>query len=115
MPMREVYKKYTKSELIVMAWRSGEISHNMHLDSKSHALPNDALNGAATPINKQSGGDSRYDYDPSDVVLEEIGNKLGDDIVRNCENADGELDLRRLTGQQALKFMNVTGLDLGRH
>lgn len=90
---RELEAKFTKSEMVLLAWRSQEMSHNMNVQTKV---------GVGTPRRSVDGMIPeglpdhffRKDYDP------ETG--LG----------PGELDLRQVKGEEAYKFFSTMGVHL---
>ena len=104
LPMRDIYKKYTKSELTMMAWRSQETAAALdkkvstHTPNQSNASPQ-----ASAPVNLASAllGEDGFDG---------LERRLGTKIMNKLENADGELDLRQLTGMEAMRFMNSFGI-----
>ena len=96
MPLRDIYKKYTKSEMAMQGWRSSEIAHNM---SEHHARRNDRAEGAP---NAPSG----YVSD-AESALER---RLGADLVNKL---DEDLDFRKLTGDEVVRFMGAMGVNIG--
>lgn len=96
MPLKKVYATYTKSELTMQAWRSGEIAFNMR--------------------NHQSGSDERAMNAPiagngfvtdAESALER---RLGPDLVSKL---DENLDFRKLTGNEVVRFMGAMGVPIG--
>ena len=105
MPMREVRARFTKSELAILAWRSAEIGAKMK--AKTNSVPNPAHNRFNIPfVPRQS-----VIEDARIARIEEQLGDLGDKIT----DADGEVDLRRLTGPEALRFFSALGISFGRH
>jgi hypothetical protein len=100
MPLRKLYAEYTKSELGLMAWRSGEISVNMHSNYRD-GVENSALRALATP--KQG---PVADNDPQFIALEE---RLGPTLVSKL---DEEMDMRKLTGDEVRLFLGAQGIHL---
>lgn len=100
MPMREIYAKYSKSELHMMAWRSGEVASNMQSNhpslSQNAATP--SLDGATLPSNAVS-----------DALVAEVERRLGPVALK----LDEDCDLRKLTGEEVLRFMGAQGISLG--
>lgn len=92
MPLREMYGKYTKSELGIMAWRSGEISSNMH---KDHA-------GSQTGAAGSSPAPAGYVSAKELEVEERLGSL--------ASKLDEDLDMRKLTGQEVRVFLGAQGL-----
>lgn len=97
LPLREVYGKYTKSELAMLAWRSSEMAANMHHDYQSPAVngATPALEGAKLPS-----------YQPFDREMEVLEDALGPVAAKLTE----DLDMRKLTGPEALHFMRTIGV-----
>jgi hypothetical protein len=93
MPYRDVLKRYTKSEMAIMAWRSQEQSASLKKPKTQVPLVN-------RPELKVQ---QTYGADPDVTALEErlgpVANRLGED-----------LDLRKLTGQEAIRFLGAQGM-----
>jgi hypothetical protein len=94
MPLRQILKTYTKSELSIIAWRSAETAHNMNEMQQDRPVMAPAK--IETPV--------------SELELER---KLGPAIVDKFGGIDGEVDLRKLTGDEAIRYMRVMGEALG--
>ncbi len=98
-----------------MAWRSNEMAHNMRQSSEQARERNNSKIAANDSKVPDHAARKRM---VTDVVLEQelesIGDKLGDSIVSRCEDEEGELDLRNLSGEEAMKFMNAMNLRMGR-
>jgi hypothetical protein len=94
---RELETKFTRSEMIILAWRSQEMAHL--LDNSTKETTGD-LKGISTrqhmPGTPQGLPDHffRKDYDP----IAGIGS--------------GELDLRLVTGEEAYKYFSAIGIKL---
>jgi hypothetical protein len=86
---RELEEKFKKSEMVVLAWRSQEISANMEKQSEGMMSP----------------GKSR-----KPVYDAEVPHNLPDHFF----NEDGEIDLRQVTGEEAYKYMSSIGVKLPR-
>lgn len=84
---RELEKKFTRSELVLLAWRSQEISAS--LDSPSSQPP-------------ESKTKRKFYFDSQ--VPEGLPDKFF--------NEDGEVDLRKVTGEEAYKYMSSIGVKL---
>ena len=93
--MREVRKRFCKSEMALMAWRSSEMAHNMRTRMQNTVTERD--NGSQPVL---SGAEQ---------ALEE---RLGGDVVHNMVDDAGEISLRRLTGPQALRYCRALGIPL---
>jgi hypothetical protein len=75
MPLREIEERFTKSELVLMAWRSQEMHHNLQKDM---------------PKKK---GKKHSKYGPDDIGPE--------GMPAHFFNEDGEIDLSRVKGEEA--------------
>lgn len=87
MSKRELEAKFTKSELVLLAWRSQEVSASMEKST----------GGAST------GQGRRKSY--SDAVVPE-------GLPDKFYNKEGEVDLRQVTGKEAYKYMSAIGIRL---
>ena len=98
-----------------MAWRSSEVAYNMR---QSSADSRERSKAAVIPIDRKVPDPAARRRMITDVVLEQeledIGERLGEDIVSHCEDEKGNLNLRNLTGEQAMKFMSTMNLRMGR-
>lgn len=106
LPLREIRKRFRKSELILMAWRSQEISANM-----------DKLHSNTT---QQSGTGYKGDYvNPNNIIETEDGYILpegtnnGIKIPKRFFDEEGELNLSKVTGDEAVTYLNALGLNIG--
>jgi hypothetical protein len=97
MPLREVYKTYTKSEMAIQAWRSGEVAFNMRTQRQEGAnnRATNALDGANLP--------------PT-AAEEALERRLGPDLVAKL---DEEMDMRKLTGDEVQRYMGALGIPIG--
>lgn len=107
-PMREIRKKYAKSELVMMAWHSREQSFQMRQSRHTPARPQNSKQDKI-----QSG------YVPSSGVREledsyelPAGVNNGATIPKKFFGEDGEIDLRQVTGQQAVRYLQALGLNI---
>ncbi len=91
MPLRQILKTYTKSELSIIAWRSAETAYNM------------------SQIQCQQPANVGKEPGDRPVEASELEEKLGPVIVDKFGGVDGEVDLRKLTGQEAIRFMKALG------
>ena len=103
MPTREIRQKFKKSEIAIMAWRSSEMAKNMETSYTSGMGKSDGTVPVSSSITEgiQAGGERDF------AILEE---KMGDVVVNNMVNAEGDVDLRRLTGDQAIRYLSAMGL-----
>jgi hypothetical protein len=89
MPLSEIEERFTKSDLGVVGWRSQETSYQMSKNMKRGNA------GAGPTANAQN--------DPS--LPSGLPEKFFDPET-------GELDLRRVTGIEALKFLRTQGINV---
>lgn len=82
-----------------MSWRSQEIAANM---DESHANNAPQENPMARAV--QAVVDKRAD---------EIEERLGDTIIKRVVDENGEIDMRNLSGDEALQFMGAYGCAIG--
>lgn len=100
LPSREIRKRFTKSDVVLMGWRSGEISANMRTNVNSEVrIPPPAT----IPNNSYAGNDD---------VLRGIEERLGGVIIERMVNEHGDVDLRRLTGREAAQYFQALGIPL---
>lgn len=102
MPTREIRDRFTKSELVIMGWRGAEMTYNM--EQKVH-----------TPMMAPRDGG----YEPDHVVaqsddLQRLEDRLGP-VASKMVDARGKIDLRRLTGAEALRYMGAIGIPITHH
>jgi hypothetical protein len=88
MPLYEIEERFTKSDLAIVGWRSQETSYQMDKKMKQ---------GSAN-----AGPSDRHFNDPS----------LPTNLPEKFFNKDGELDLRQVTGAEALKFLHLQGVNV---
>ena len=93
LPLREARKRYKRSELAIMSWRSSELAYNMGQRVKS----------------------SSPSFAPmlEDAAVSALEHKLGS-IGDKITNVDGEVDLGQLTGEEAMRFFDAMGIQTGR-
>lgn len=99
MPSREIRRRFTKSDLALMAWRSAEVTSNM----RDKTVKNIKL-----PSTMDGTGYGTENVD-KDEMLRGIEERLGGIVYKMCRE-DGEIDLRRLTGDEALTYMQALGI-----
>ena len=95
---REIRNRFTKSDIAIMGWRSREVSANMRSKTLRPNVP------AAPDVNVS--GFENVDYD---AHLKAIEDRLGP-VVFKMTNDEGEIDLRKLTGDEALTYLNAIGV-----
>jgi hypothetical protein len=106
MPLRQIRKTYRKSELAILAWRSHELSINMRSSHPEPPRRGARSSPASAPEEFYGASDPGFRRDMA--LLEE---RLGP-IADKLENEEGELDLRRLTGDEAVRYMNAIGIPI---
>jgi hypothetical protein len=86
---REMEAKFRRSELIIMAWRSQEVSASLKMKTDGTDQP---------PVGKK-----RKTYSDAQVPR---------NLPDKFYNKDGEVDLRQVTGAEAYKYMMSQGVKL---
>lgn len=100
---REIDDRFTKSELMLLAWRSQEMSYNMK--KQSDDTKTNAPRAAGSGIKHQQ------------VVTGELPQDLPDHFFRKDDDPEagvkaGELDLRQVTGADAYRLFQKMGIKL---
>ena len=90
MPLREIRRRYTRSEMFIAGWRSQEMAANMHRSFHRNAV---------APMPEQQNA--------AEDALEQ---RLGPTLLEKGIDESGEVDLRNLTGDEALRFMGSFGI-----
>ncbi len=91
LPIHEINERFTKSELFIVAWRSQEQHNHM---KKRMAKPEGSGQGEYVV--------SRRRYGANDI--------LPDNLPEKFFNEEGEVDLSRVTGSEARKYMAAVGI-----
>ena len=112
MPMREIQKKYTKSEIAIMAWRSSEMAFNMGVNTLSQAV-NKPVAPVAASNPALNGGPEQYLETVSDPELKIIEERLGPVAYKIMDEKTGEVNLTKLSGAEALRYMSAMGIPIG--
>ena len=91
---RALEEKFTKAEMVLLAWRSHEMSHNMDKGTK---------------MSMQTGSKARN--------MEGLPPDLPDHFFRTEDDPEtgikaGELDLRQVTGKDAYRLFQKMGIKL---
>jgi hypothetical protein len=83
-PSREINERFTTSELVFVAWRSQESADQLKKSVDTPSKTDDATvpRGAKTPTG----------------------------LPKEFYNPEGELDLRQVTGRQALEYFKTLGI-----
>jgi hypothetical protein len=88
MPLCEIEERFVKSELAIIGWRSQETAHqmsaNMKKSKEDSGDPSGAQNDGTVPIG----------------------------LPERFFNSDGEVDLRQVTGADALNFLRKQGVNV---
>lgn len=91
MPLYEVEQRFTSSELAIVGWRSQETAYLMDKQMKKGQA------NAGPPVEA-----GELMTDPS----------LPYGLPERFFNKDGELDLRQVTGAEALRFLRTQGVNV---
>lgn len=108
LPVRNIEEKYTSSEIYMMGWHSRLQSYNMSKRFKHKALP------------EKSAGNGAYIDDINPNNVKDLGNAWqlppsinnGVPIPKKFFNEEGDLDLRRATGPEALAYLRKLGIQI---
>lgn len=95
MPLHEINERFTKSELFMMGWRSQE----QHFHFKNRMKKFDKPRGDGRQFNPP---DKRNRYGSYDVIPE--------NLPEHFYNEDGEVDLSKVTGREAKRYMASIGM-----
>lgn len=99
LPLREIKKRYTRSDMAVISWRSAEMAYNM---KKSMHGPQDRQ------IQRPEVRQELYSA-VSDPELDMLEQRLGPVAVKLEEQGE-DFSMSKLTGEEALRFMNAMGI-----
>lgn len=107
LPMREIRKRYTLSEIYIMGWRSKEMSQNMRRDRKGlRSIP-----PASGPTPVAHGKRVRVEEtDEAYILPEDVNNGVA--LPKTFFNKEGELDLSLQTGPAAVRYLQAIGLNV---
>jgi len=101
MPSREIRRRFTRSDMAIMGWRSAEMSANMRDKTVRTAPLPSSMDGEVQH--------SKFESVDHDAVLKNIENRLGG-IAYKMTDERGEIDLRRLTGDEAVTYLQAIGV-----
>lgn len=104
--MREIKKKYTKSELVMMAWDSKQKSYNMSQQFKHHS-PKDSN---SERIDYEGNSSGIRETKTSYTMPADLNNGVA--IPKKFFDEAGEIDLRQATGPEALGYMRAIGFNI---
>lgn len=105
LPLRELRKRYTRSELAIMAWRSSEIAANME---DNMATVRKQQTQTADVV--QQGAEAVVINAVRERELAIIEDKIGGFIWKAVDEKTGDIDLRKLTGTEAAIYMEAMGI-----
>lgn len=100
MPMREIYSKYTRSELHVLAWESKQKANNTHKMLSRNKSEDGSIGSSVT--------ETANAY----ILPSGVNNNVP--IPKKLVNERGELDLRKGTGDDAFNYLTKLGIPLMR-
>jgi len=106
MPIREIHKKYTKSELIMLAWDSRQKAYAMSQMYKRPAQTTDAHYPSEKYVNTNGIHETKDAYEMPKTINE------GVPIPKSFINKEGEIDLRQATGPQAVRYLRALGINI---
>jgi hypothetical protein len=111
--MREIRRRYTKSDLVLIGWDSQQKSYNMSKrfsGSKSTSRdPMKLLNGGSKePLGALN--TKIIETDDAYLMPEELNN--GVPILKKWFDKEGNLDLRLATGPEAKRYLEALGVPL---
>lgn len=104
MSMREIRKKHTKSELLIMTWDSRQRAFNMRAPPKQ----NNQTGQRTIPAQVSRNGirETADGYEMPDHL------NNGVSIPKKFFSDDGEIDLRQSTGPEAVKYLQAVGINI---
>ncbi len=109
MPLREVHAKFTKSELVIMAWRSSEVAYNLKTRPGVFKVQQDDNNGLRPSLVAKNDIPGQVQDDELRAIEERLG-----PIAYKLGGEGGKVDLRKLTGEEALQFFSAFGIHIPR-
>lgn len=108
LPLREIQEKFTKSELVIMGWRSAEMSYKMRLKMKRTEPPPDEPDDGEVDRPRFAETErprrvKRKEYADADVPA-----NLPDRMI----DEEGEVNLSKSTLRDAVQYMNAIGIKM---
>lgn len=92
-PLREIRKRFTLSEIVFISWRSQEQAYNLkHSTDK----------GGKPKTKTAKGGKAR----------KEVDGYIPDGLPDHFFNDEGEVDLRQVKGEEARQYFAALGIQL---
>lgn len=101
MPSREIRSRFTKSDIAIMGWRAAETAANM----RNKTLRRMPQRTTTTDDGIHFGMESVE----HDEFLHGVEARL-QGIVHKIVDDKGNIDLRRLTGDEAMQYMSALGI-----
>lgn len=108
LPQAEIRKRFTFSDLAIMGWRGAEMNYNMRTSISHGPGPREQFGDVEGMVEKayESG---YYGNDAFADQCMKIEEQLGD-VAHKMVNDKGQVDLRRLTGPEAMRYMGAMGV-----
>lgn len=104
-------QRYRTSELVIMAWRSREQSVNMGKMRKHHdSEPSNGDYPPDTTPPKRSDNPKVFEDDNTYILPRDVNN--GARIPKRFFDKEGELNLSKATGPEAVRYLNNLGLNI---
>lgn len=97
MPLEEVWERFTKSEMAILSWRSQEQYWQMKMRMGDRPRRKQKVDKKAAQQLAKAREGSRLDYE----------DELVDNLPDKYFNNEGELDLRNVTGPEAIAYLNA--------
>lgn len=112
LPQAEIRKRFTFSDLAILGWRGAEMNYNMRSSIAHSPSPREQFGDAEDMVERayQSG---YYGNDAFADRCMQIEEQLGD-VANKMVDDRGHVDLRRLTGDEAMRFMGAMGISVPR-
>lgn len=105
MPAREIRRRFTKSEVVILGWRSREQASQLR--RKFHKKPE---------LDFENQSDSVFDDTAKrprgSQKRKETDGVMPTGLPDRFFNKEGEVDLRQVSGNDVLKYFNAIGMPL---
>lgn len=122
--MWEIQDKFTKSELVIMGWRSHE--QNYHMMKRMEETREHGKEHQATQLEKfkrktsmqllgeavKKDVEAMDGEDVPEGATINTDKKVSQKLVEKLRNKEGELDLRKATGEEARRIFDKLGMPL---
>jgi len=106
-PLREIQNRFTKSEIVIMGWRSAEQAYKMRLRIDRVSEDDESQEDRPQFENKRTQTENKRrkkkEYADADVP-ENLPDRFYDE--------DGEVNLSKATLKDAVKYMNAIGIKM---